>query len=383
MTDDFEILDFGEDIIESIDTITPDPEKNEDLENSDNILNEDLITEKNKDDLELTPEELEAYNKKLAEKETDEDSNNEDSSNIESGKEDPELIEDSENIDDLEDSDALVIFAKELKERNILDIEDDWNGDEEALYDAYIKTAEVKAEQLAKERYQLDNPKVDAVLQYLKHGGNIDKYIQQEQNFNWINLDVEQEDSAKLLVKTYLQDLKQLDESDVNKMIESYIEDGVLSSKASKIQSALQEQQEAQIAQMVEAQEKYHNEQRELFKQQTTKIKGLIDTGKAGNFVINKNKKKDLENYIFTPVDIKNENNEVVGRTTEFKQVLGEYVNDPEKLVQLAYLLFEGLENPTLQKQAEKKVRNKLSKALKSKVKKQTITLDDDLEVLF
>jgi hypothetical protein len=156
---DFEIIDFGDEFVEDnnlvdkIDSVSEEEDSDDDIEledEEDSIgINSDLVDDDNIDELELTDEEKEAIKDKKKKAEVKENSD----------EESDEESDDSEESDEL---DPLKVFALELKQKNLIDIPEDWDGDEEALFEAYNKTTEDKAIQLVKEKYQVDNPKVDA-----------------------------------------------------------------------------------------------------------------------------------------------------------------------------------------------------------------------------
>jgi Holliday junction resolvasome RuvABC endonuclease subunit len=368
---DFEIIDFGDEFVEDnnlvdkIDSVSEEEDSDDDIEledEEDSIgINSDLVDDDNIDELELTDEEKEAIKDKKKKAEVKENSD----------EESDEESDDSEESDEL---DPLKVFALELKQKNLIDIPEDWDGDEEALFEAYNKTTEDKAIQLVKEKYQVDNPKVDAVLNYIANGGNIDNYINLQSELSWVEADINDEDTASALVKTYLISVKNLDEEEATELVEGYVEKNKLFPQAEKIQTELKKLKETKEQQLIEAQEDYARREREYFMDTTNKIKSIIVTGKSGGTVIAKNKKADFENFIFTPSPIKNEKGEVVGQMSGFKKTLNEYLNNPDKFVELAYKLYEGLSDTSSKVEAESKAKSNLAAALRKRVDKPPVS---------
>lgn len=363
MEEEFEIITFSDEFVEDsnlmnkIDTVNEEFEEEDvELEDEDDsiAINSDLVDEENIDDLELTDEEKEAIKKRKSK---------EVSSN------DPEEEEEETN-DDEDAIDPLKAFALELKEKNLIDLPEDWDGDEDKLFEAYSKTTEDRAIQLVKEKYQVDNPKVDGVLNYLANGGNIDEYINLQSGLSWVDADINDEDNASALVKTYLISVKNLDEEEASELVEGYVEKNKLFTQAEKIQTELKRLKESREEELIQAQTEYARREREYFLETTNKIKATIISGKSGNTVIAKNKKADFENFIFTPTPIKNEKGEVVGQMSGFKKTLNEYLNNPDKFVELAYKLYEGLSDESVKVEAESKAKSKLAMALKNKANK-------------
>jgi hypothetical protein len=372
---DFEIMEFSDSMLDDnnlTDKIQTLNEIEEEDDDSD-LVNPDLVDESNLDELDLTEEEKKAILKKKEEK----------AKKTEESEEESEVKEEEEETeeDDTEES-PLKIFAQELAEKNLLDIPEDWEGDEESLYDAYEKTLEDRAVSMVKNAYKIDDPKVDGVLNFLKNGGNIDDYINLHADTNWVDVDIEDEDNATALVKTYLQSVKGLEEEEAEELVEGYKEKNKLFNQASKIQSDLQKYREKQEEELIKSQEEYARYQREEYSKTVNKIRETIKIGKSDNVVIAKNQKTNLEDFIFSPMDIKDNKGQIVGRSTGFKKVLNEYLSDPEKMVALAYKLYEGLSDKSEKVEIESKVRSKLADSIKKTAGKKKESNDFKIEFI-
>ena len=372
---DFEIMEFSDSMLDDnnlTDKIQTLNEIEEEDDDSD-LVNPDLVDESNLDELDLTDEEKKAIIKKKEEK----------AKKTEESEEESEVKEEEEETeeDDTEES-PLKIFAQELAEKNLLDIPEDWEGDEESLYDAYEKTLEDRAVSMVKNAYKIDDPKVDGVLNFLKNGGNIDDYINLHADTNWVDVDIEDEDNATALVKTYLQSVKGLEEEEAEELVEGYKEKNKLFNQASKIQSDLQKYREKQEEELIKSQEEYARYQREEYSKTVNKIRETIKVGKSDNVVIAKNQKTNLEDFIFSPMDIKDNKGQIVGRSTGFKKVLNEYLSDPEKMVALAYKLYEGLSDKSEKVEIESKVRSKLADSIKKTAGKKKESNDFKIEFI-
>lgn len=370
---DFEILEFNDNFISEdtlthkIDALNETTEDDSDEEETD-LINSDLVDEDNVDDLDLSEEEKKLILEKKAKKNKDSEEDSE------------EIEEDSEDdSDEDEEVNPIKVFATELAEKNLLNLPEDWDGDEEALFEAYENTIEERALQVVKQAYKVDDPKVDGVLKFLKNGGNIDEYIATYEQTNWVDVNIEDEDNATALVQNYLINVKGLDEEESEELVNGYKEKGKLFNQASKIQSELQSFRETQQQKLIESQEEYMKLQREQYFNTVSKIKEVIQKGRSNNVVIAKSEKSNFEDFIFTPMEIKNEKGQVMGTATGFKKVLNEYLNDPEKMVALAYKLYEGLSDKSDKIESESKAKSKLAESIKKasgKVKPEKIKLE-------
>lgn len=370
---DFEILEFNDNFISEdtlthkIDALNETTEDDSDEDETD-LINSDLVDEDNVDELELSEEEKKLILEKKAKKNKDSEENSD------------EIEEDSEDdSDDDEEVNPIKVFATELAEKNLLNLPEDWDGDEDALFEAYENTIEERALQVVKQAYKVDDPKVDGVLKFLKNGGNIDEYIATYEQTNWVDVNIEDEDNATALVQNYLINVKGLDEEESEELVNGYKEKGKLFNQASKIQSELQNFRETQQQKLIESQEEYMKLQREQYFNTVSKIKEVIQKGRSNNVVIAKSEKSNFEDFIFTPMEIKNEKGQVMGTATGFKKVLNEYLNDPEKMVALAYKLYEGLSDKSDKIESESKAKSKLAESIKKasgKVKPEKIKLE-------
>lgn len=367
---DFEILEFNDNFISDdnltnkIDILNETTEDDSEDDETD-LINSELVDEDNVDELDLSDEEKQLILDKKAK----------------SKKEDSEESEEEEVEEDSDDEEVnpIKVFATELAEKNLLNLPEDWDGDEDALFEAYENTIEERALQVVKQAYKVDDPKVDGVLKFLKNGGNIDEYIATYEQTNWVDVNIEDEDNATALVQNYLINVKGLDEEESEELVNGYKEKGKLFNQASKIQSELQSFRETQQQKLIESQEEYMKLQREQYFNTVSKIKEVIHKGKSNNVVIAKSEKSNFEDFIFTPMEIKNEKGQVMGTATGFKKVLNEYLNDPEKMVALAYKLYEGLSDKSDKIESESKAKSKLAETIKKasgKVKPERIKLE-------
>jgi len=370
---DFEIIDFSnnldDNLTDKIETLN-EAELKEEQDDDKDLVNTSLIDETNVDDLDLSDEEKKAILKKKEQQKQSE----------ESGEETKEEEEEVQEED--EEENPLKIFAQELAEKNLIDLPEDWTGDEESLYEAYEKTLEDRALSMVKNAYKVDDPRVDGVLKYLKDGGNIDEYINLHSETNWVDVDIEDEDNATALVKTYLLTVKGLEDEEADELLEGYKEKNKLFSQATKIQADLRNYREKQEQELVQAQEEYARIQKEEYIKTVSKIRENIKVGKSDGVVIAKNQRTNLEDFIFSPMDIKDNKGQVVGRSTGFKKMLNEYLSDPEKMVALAYKLYEGLSDKTEKIEVESKMRSKLADSLKSKAGKRKESTDFKIEFI-
>jgi len=367
---DFDIIEFNDDLLndnnlsDKIESINETEETNEEEGDDDSsLVNPDLIDEDNIDDLDLNEEEKQVILNKKKE--------------AASSKEEEESSEegDEENLE----VEPLKIFASELQEKNLLNLPEDWDGSEEALFEAYEATLDERALNLVKSSYKIDDPRVDGVLNFLKHGGNIDEYINLHAETNWVDVDIEDEDNATALVKTYLTSVKNLEEEEAESLLEGYKEKGKLFNQASKIQADLKVFREKQEDDLIKSQQEYARIQREEYIKSVNKIRQTIQSGKSDNVVIAKNQKSNFEDFIFSPQEVRNDKGEVVGKATGFKQKLNEYLSDPEKMVALAYKIFEGLSDKSDKVEVASKEKSKLAESLRrasGKTKSNTIKLE-------
>ncbi len=291
---------------------------------------------------------------------------------VEEEIEEPELEETPiENIEEDEETvvrGQLKAFASELKSRNILETESEIE-DEDTLFQEFEKTIDKKAIEKISAEYDLSNPQIKSVLEYVKNGGNINTYIQLQQDFS-TEVDMEDEDSMTEFVNDCLKELNNIeDEEDRIDLIENLKVKGKLKEKTEYFQSFINKQKEQTEKELFQKQEEKRIQLETQRASQDKLIKDSIKSGNINGFKINASKKTDFENFLYKPV-VKEVNGKKI-QVTQFKERFDEYLQDPLKFTRLAYELFENFSNETIKETTEKKVQSNFITKLKEREAKQ------------
>lgn len=202
-------------------------------------------------------------------------------------------------IDNQEDLEPQLItnFFDAIAERlNWSDIEDeDKPKDVDSLLDYFQKIIEEdsKPTYASEEMENLDN--------FVKQGGELSKYLQIEQEFDLDNIDLEDENNQKSIVKLLLRE-KGFNEKQIDKKIQKYEDAGLLEDEAEDALEDLKEIKEQKKEQLLAEQkrtfEEYKQRQQDFYNSVTNEIKDLKN---IRGIAIPEKDKKVLIDYILKP----------------------------------------------------------------------------------
>lgn len=201
-----------------------------------------------------------------------------------------------DNQDDLEPQ-LITNFFDAIAERlNWSDVEDeDKPKDVDSLIDYFQKVIEEdsKPTYASEEMENLDN--------FVKQGGELSKYLQIEQEFDLDNIDLEDENNQKSIVKLLLRE-KGFNEKQIDKKIQKYEDAGLLEDEAEDALEDLKEIKEQKKEQLLAEQkrtfEEYKQRQQDFYNSVTNEIKDLKN---IRGIAIPEKDKKVLIDYILKP----------------------------------------------------------------------------------
>lgn len=201
-----------------------------------------------------------------------------------------------DNQDDLEPQ-LITNFFDAIAERlNWNDVEDeDKPKDVDSLIDYFQKVIEEdsKPTYASEEMENLDN--------FVKQGGELSKYLKIEQEFDLDNIDLEDENNQKSVVKLLLRE-KGFNEKQIDKKIQKYEDAGLLEDEAEDALEDLKEIKEQKKEQLLAEQkrtfEEYKQRQQDFYNSVTNEIKDLKN---IRGIAIPEKDKKVLIDYILKP----------------------------------------------------------------------------------
>lgn len=201
-----------------------------------------------------------------------------------------------DNQDDLEPQ-LITNFFDAIAERlNWSDVEDeDKPKDVDSLIDYFQKVIEEdsKPAYASEEMENLDN--------FVKQGGELSKYLKIEQEFDLDNIDLEDENNQKSIVKLLLRE-KGFNEKQIDKKIQKYEDAGLLEDEAEDALEDLKEIKEQKKEQLLAEQkrtfEEYKQRQQDFYNSVTNEIKDLKN---IRGIAIPEKDKKVLIDYILKP----------------------------------------------------------------------------------
>lgn len=268
-------------------------ENEDDLEFDKNNIEDDPIVEKMKKDGKIENKKDDDPIEESEKKDNDKEEKTTVKVDKNDKKEEDDIID---NQDDLEPQ-LITNFFDAIAERlNWSDVEDeDKPKDVDSLIDYFQKIIEEdsKPTYASEEMENLDN--------FVKQGGELSKYLQIEQEFDLDNIDLEDENNQKSIVKLLLRE-KGFNEKQIDKKIQKYEDAGLLEDEAEDALEDLKEIKEQKKEQLLAEQkrtfEEYKQRQQDFYNSVTNEIKDLKN---IRGIAIPEKDKKVLIDYILKP----------------------------------------------------------------------------------
>lgn len=268
-------------------------EDEDDLEFDKNNIEDDPIVEKMKKDGKIENKKDDDPIEEPEKKDNDKEEKTTVKVDKNDKKEEETIID---NQDDLEPQ-LITNFFDAIAERlNWSDVEDeDKPKDVDSLIDYFQKVIEEdsKPTYASEEMENLDN--------FVKQGGELSKYLKIEQEFNLDNIDLEDENNQKSIVKFLLRE-KGFNEKQIDKKIQKYEDAGLLEDEAEDALEDLKEIKEQKKEQLLAEQkrtfEEYKQRQQDFYNSVTNEIKDLKN---IRGIAIPEKDKKVLIDYILKP----------------------------------------------------------------------------------
>lgn len=216
--------------------------------------------------------------------------------------EDEEVTDPKDKSDDNEDSDedngnySFKALASVLAEEGVIDYED--SEDEEDSVDIISKAVLTTAKNLLEDYKQSLPEDGQKFLKYLEKGGDPSKYIDQTSNKSILDLDIEDEDNQKIILKEFLK-RSNFDEDEIEEMIEDY-DSGLILEKQAKIAlKKLNKMYDKDQEDLVVKQEKLEQDRQDAYQKQIKELEDTIEVSDdIAGIKISKADKRALKSYL-------------------------------------------------------------------------------------
>jgi hypothetical protein len=267
---------------------------------------------------------------------------------------DPEPAGSSDPSDPASD---IRVLADHFVEKGILvgyDPETMKDLDDEEVFEAVINTTVDARINEYKESIPED---ARDFLTYLEAGGDPRKYVQAASRPDYSSMELKGNiENQKRVLRDYYT-LMDLDEAQITKKIERFIDRGLLEDEAEEAQGALSKAQAKEKEYMVKQQQEQEKAQRELYAKQMEEFKSNVYSKKdIAGISVTQDQTKKLFEHMTKPV------------TKDGKsQWQVNLEKDPDVQLKLAYLDMINWDFSKLQKQAETKATKSLKEKLRSK----------------
>lgn len=139
-----------------------------------------------------------------------------------------------DNKQDLSNADnILTVTASAFKEKGLLDLPDDFDGSEDALYNAFESTVEHRADAFIDSVFE-SHPEKDralALFTHIKNGGKVSDFVDTFST-DYSKIDIKDPDVQKSVLKTFYKSTTKFDDSKIDAKIKRFEEQLTLDTEA-------------------------------------------------------------------------------------------------------------------------------------------------------
>jgi len=320
---------------------------------------------KNESKKEVTEEVTEKTEEKIEEPEFDEDSTGE-KEEVKEEKEEKELEKETpEEVDENEFS----LFAKMLAEKEILDLDEEFESTEQGLIDAFEKSITSRVGEEIRSFQQSLPQEGKELLAHLMNGGRVNDFSDTYAGTDIVNVDVSggKEENQKIVLKEFLR-LRGDSVEEAEETVNDYKDLGKLEKQAEKAKEKLVHFYNTQKQNLAQKQK----EAKQMQEQKRTEVISTIqdtikDSSEIKGFPLSRKHKKDLVTYM-TMADRK-----ITGAdgepsyVTKFQADEMEASQDINDFILRAYLRMTGFDLSNANKKAVSNYSSKLKSALQNK----------------
>ena len=317
---------------------------------------------------EVTEEVTEKTEEKIEEPEFDEDSTGE-KGEVKEIKEEKEEKEPEKETPEEVNENEFSIFAKMLAEKEILDLDEDFESTEQGLIDAFEKSITSRVGEEIRSFQQSLPQDGKELLAHLMNGGRVNDFTDTYAGTDIVNVDVSggKEENQKIVLKEFLR-LRGDSVEEAEETVNDYKDLGKLEKQAEKAKEKLVHFYNTQKQNLAQKQKEAKQMQEQKRTEVITTIQDTIkDSSEIKGFPLSRKHKKDLVAYM-TMAD-----NRITGAdgeptyVTKFQADEMEASQDINDFILRAYLRMTGFDLSSANKKAVSNYSSKLKSALQNK----------------
>jgi len=333
---------------------------------ADPLMNLDSVKEESKSEVNKVEEEesTEKTEEKTEEPEFKEE-------NVEEKEEVEENVEEKpakkETIE-AEDENEFSLFAKMLAEKEILDIDEDFDSTEQGLIDAFEKSINARVNEEINSFQQSLPQEGKELLAHLMNGGRVSDFTNAYSGTDVLNLDISKSEQNQRAVLTEFLKLRGDSNEEIQETLNDYKDLGKLGKNAEKAKARLAEYHSQQRKQLAKKQEESKKMQEQKRVEVINTIQETIkDSQEIKGFPLSRKHKKDLVSYMT------NANVKITGAdgnptyVTKFQADEMEASQEIDDFILRAYLRMTKFDLSGTKKKAVSNYSSKLKSALQNK----------------
>ncbi|QDP46354.1 MAG: hypothetical protein GOVbin1709_16 [Prokaryotic dsDNA virus sp.] len=283
---------------------------------------------------------------------------------------DPEAVSTTEvDTEDntIDEDNPVAVFASMLNEKEIIELNDDFEATEEGLLEAVEGTVESRVKEeldlfqnsLTKEGREL--------LKHLINGGKVSDFVDTYSQLGFEEVDISKSTNQKYVLREFMK-LRGDSEEEIRENMELYEDNGILAKKAQVAQQRLAAYQDQRKQKFAEEQQRAARQKEDKRKEIVTNIQETISKSEEIKGIpLSKKAKKQLLSYMTVPTVKINDPSGGVQYVTQFQADEAKSSNNLDEFILKAYLRMTDYDLSSAKKRSVTDFSSKLRTSLQNK----------------
>lgn len=268
---------------------------------------------------------------------------------------------------DSNEDDPLFVFANMLKEKEIIEIGENFEASEDGLINAVESTIDARVKEELDLFQNTLTGEGRALLKHLINGGEVGSFVNQYSQVGFDKVDIKNSNNQKYVLSEFMK-LRGDNTQEITENIELYEDNGILAKKAQVAQQKLVAFQEKQKQEFAERQRLAAEEKERTRGEVISNIQDTIANSEEIKGVpLSKKAKKELLSYMTVPTVEINDPSGGVQYVTQFQADEMQSSNNIDEFILKAYLRMTDYDLSSAKKKSVTAFSSKLRNSLQNK----------------
>jgi len=280
---------------------------------------------------------------------------------------DPGQVEGESTSDDNINNDPVAIFASMLQEKEIIDIDEDFEPSEKGLINAVESTIDSRVKEELDLFQNTLTGEGRALLKHLINGGDVGNFVNTYSQVGFDKVDLKNANNQKYVLGEFMK-LRGDSDQEIKENIELYEDNGILAKKAGLAKNKLVDYQDKQKQEFADKQVYAAQEKERVRAEVVSNIQDTIANSEEIKGVpLSRKAKKDLLSYMTVPAVKINDPSGGIQYVTQFQADEMKTSNDIDEFILKAYLRMTDYDMSSANKKSVTAFSSKLRNSLQNK----------------